>query len=682
MRRGSSMVNFLWLLLVLFSCATAEEHSHRHHEATAAAATATTTTSAPGTLKQQQRLLQLQQAQENGNSNGNGNGNDIGLLDYRHQHPHHHLRHEQHLRAELAGSVGNRQPPSAAKLELEQLAMLPGPGQQHHLRHHNRHHAAWEQRVFPALRHQQQQQQLQQQHRTTIAPATYSRVVTDAPPAHSFSNSSGTRYFDRDGIYAAWMQPRATRAPNWQQLEESYEDGDDDDEYDEDEDEDYDEDADDAATAELAKQMPRYSLFSQKLPSISSNEEDYDAYDQTVDVEVDKNTNNNKHPSVANGHAKAAAKRNVFDWLFKRDKEKVKPQPQSPPVKPSTTEKPKSFLDDNLNDDGDDGDNDEAIDAFSNEQWNKLEHEHKIQHEHYMNKQKHQKEIEALRARNRNTPLIRRGSMRRGGGIDNEAKAAEGLLLLSDTNNNGHNANADNNYSHNYIPGKLTELKNKQLGNPKAVSNSRRGHNPDSELAEKHYRTVMEEAMCHEPQMRCMRVERDPSKIYRPHCTKLFRCSEDSGCCRSRSEICAPKEYHEVELTFYVSTVGSRKSTTEKLSFVNHTKCHCIERTNFYNGALSNVGEMQQAAILNCNCPKLFEKIIQNDGKCRCDCTSSSNHCAYLKTGIEHFSMKDRKCIHQGICKAPTCQYGNYMEKHGRCPNENEQSNYNAHNLS
>ncbi|XP_062120973.1 uncharacterized protein LOC133835105 isoform X3 [Drosophila sulfurigaster albostrigata] len=262
------------------------------------------------------------------------------------------------------------------------------------------------------------------------------------------------------------------------------------------------------------------------------------------------------------------------------------------------------------------------------------------------------------------------------------AKAAEGLLLLSDTNNNGHNANADNNYSHNYIPGKLTELKNKQLGNPKAVSNSRRGHNPDSELAEKHYRTVMEEAMCHEPQMRCMRVERDPSKIYRPHCTKLFRCSEDSGCCRSRSEICAPKEYHEVELTFYVSTVGSRKSTTEKLSFVNHTKCHCIERTNFYNGALSNVGELQQAAILNCNCPKLFEKIIQNDGKCRCDCTSSSNHCAYLKTGIEHFSMKDRKCIHQGICKAPTCQYGNYMEKHGRCPNENEQSNYNAHNLS
>ncbi|KAH8391310.1 hypothetical protein KR215_011106, partial [Drosophila sulfurigaster] len=539
--------------------------------------------SAPGTLKQQQRLLQLQQAQENGNSNGNGNGNDIGLLDYRHQHPHHHLRHEQHLRAELAGSVGNRQPPSAAKLELEQLAMLPGPGQQHHLRHHNRHHAAWEQRVFPALRHQQQQQQ-QQQHRTTNAPTTYSRVVTDAPPAHSFSNSSGTRYFDRDGIYAAWMQPRATRAPNWQQLEESYEDGDEDDEYDEDEDEDYDEDADDAATAELAKQMPRYSLFSQKLPSISSNEEDYDAYDQAVDVEVDKNTNNNKHPSVANGHAKAAAKRNVFDWLFKRDKEKVKPQPQPQPQSPQ-------------------------------------------------------------------------------------------------------NANADNNYSHNYIPGKLTELKNKQLGNPKAVSNSRRGQLVNvllntlfAELAEKHYRTVMEEAMCHEPQMRCMRVERDPSKIYRPHCTKLFRCSEDSGCCRSRSEICAPKEYHEVELTFYVSTVGSRKSTTEKLSFVNHTKCHCIERTNFYNGALSNVGELQQAAILNCNCPKLFEKIIQNDGKCRCDCTSSSNHCAYLKTGIEHFSMKDRKCIHQGICKAPTCQYGNYMEKHGRCPNENEQSNYNAHN--
>ncbi|KAH8378006.1 hypothetical protein KR093_008461 [Drosophila rubida] len=661
------MVHPLWLplLLLLVGCvAAAEEHPHRRHiEAT---------TSAPpgvGGIKQQ-RLLQLQQAQQNGNEIASD-------AVYRHQSQphHHHLRHEQHLRAELAGSMGNRQPPSTAagggKLELEQLALLSGPGQQHHLRHHNRHHAAWEQRVFPALRHQQQQQQ-QQLTSTTVAP----RLVTDAPAA-VLSNTSGTRYFDRDGVYAAWMQPRATRAPNWLQLAASYEDDDDDDDDDEldeddNEDEDYDADAEDAAAAELAKQMPRYSLFSQKLPSISSNEDDYDAYDQPADADATASNshNNNRHPSISAGHSKAAAKRNVFDWLFKRDKEKANKSPAQSQLKTST-EKPKRSSDVVVGE----AENEEGLEAYSNEQWNKLEHEHKIKHDHFINKQKHQKELEALRARNRNTPLIRRGGSMRRGGIDNE------------------HANADNSYSHNYIPGKLTDLKNKQLSNPKDVISNRRGHNPDygkseslfcrfAALAEAHWKSVVEEAMCHEPQMRCMRVERDPSKIYKPHCTKLFRCSEDSGCCRSRSEICAPKEYHEVELTFYVSAIGQRRLSTEKLTFVNHTKCHCIERNNLNNGGLTNVGEVQQATILNCNCPKLFEKIIQNDGKCRCDCTSSSNLCGYLKTGTEHFSMKDRKCILQGICKAPTCQYGSYMEKHGRCPNENEQSNYNGHNLS
>ncbi|KAL7742167.1 hypothetical protein ACLKA6_005440 [Drosophila palustris] len=417
--RGGSMAMLL-LLLLMADLSFTEEHPHRHsHEAT----TSAPPPPAARNRRNQQRLQQLQQAQDGndialdiGNSNSNSN------TYHHHQHQHHHLRHEQHLRAELAGIGGNRQPPAVVKqptqLELEQLAMLPGPGQQHHLRHHNRHHAAWEQRVFPALRHQQ--------HRlappaaaaatatptaatstpTTATPTTTSLnfSVTDAPLPHPLANSS--RYFDREGIYAAWMQPRSTRAPNWQQLVDSYEDDDDDDDEDADDDEDYEDDVDTAAAAELAKQMPRYSLFSQKLPTISSNEQDYDAYDQS-DAESTGKNNNNKHPSVSAGHSKAAAKRNVFDWLFKRDKEKsaivqqtqVKAQPK---VEVATTEKPKSFLDDSLANEEDE-DNDDTIDAFSNEQWNKIEHEH------HLKQQKHQKELQALRERNKNTPLIRGG---------------------------------------------------------------------------------------------------------------------------------------------------------------------------------------------------------------------------------------------------------------------------------
>ncbi|XP_034474587.1 uncharacterized protein LOC117781826 isoform X2 [Drosophila innubila] len=541
--------------------------------------------------------------------------------------------------------------------------MLPGPGQQHHLRHHNRHHAAWEQRVFPALRHQQ--------HRlspplpkptTTIAPtiatalpATFNSSVTDAPHLHPLSNSS--RYFDRDGIYAAWMQPRSTRAPNWQELVDSYEDddGEDDDEDADDEDEDYEDDVDEAAAAELAKQMPRYSLFSQKLPTISSNDKDYDAYDQ-LDAESTASNNNNKHPSVSAGHSKAAAKRNVFDWLFKRDKEKPATLVKIQPKVEVTTEKPKSLLDDSL---ADEEDNDEGnVDAFSNEQWNKIEHEH------HLKQQKHQKELQALRDKNKNTPLIR-GGLRRGG-IDNE--------------------DTDNNYARNYIPGKFTDLKNKQLGTPEAVINTRRQHDPNYALATAHWKQVTKEAVCRVPQKRCVRVENDPSKLYTPHCVQLHRCAEDSGCCHSRTDICAPKEIQEVVKVFHVKSPKSRHSVTENLTFVNHTECHCIDRSNFNAEAVITAVEVKQATILSCNCPRLFEKILQNDGQCRCDCSSSNYHCDFLKRGSEHFSMNDRKCIHQGNCKPPTCQFGTYMEKHGRCPNQHEQvshpSSYNALNMS
>lgn len=369
----------LLLLLLLADLGYTEEHAHRH------AHNGTTNAPPPASSRrhqQQQRLQQLQWAQADNRLDNGGH--------------HHHLRHEQHLRAELAGNENRQPPPSPPKtmqLELEQLAMLGhGPGEQHHLRHHNRHHAAWEQRVFPELH--------QRQHRlglTTAAPAA-AALVTDAPLPQALGGNGtvSTRYFDRDGIYPAWTQPRSTRAPNWQQeIEDDSEDEDEDDDDDDDNDKegDYKDDepvADDSFAAELAKQMPRYSFFSQKLPQISSTEQDYDAYDQDEAALA-----TNRHPNVAASHTKAAAKRNIFDWLFK------------PKLKPKTlTEKPQAQSADHAS-------AEEA--AFSNEQWNKIEHEH------HLKQQQHQKELQALRDsnrnrnRNRNAPLIRAR-----GGIDNE----------------------------------------------------------------------------------------------------------------------------------------------------------------------------------------------------------------------------------------------------------------------
>ncbi|KAH8384273.1 hypothetical protein KR200_008008 [Drosophila serrata] len=381
----------------------------------------TTTAPASGhrSSHQQLRLQQLQEAQQ---------------LEAHQQH-HHHLRHEQHVRAELEA---NHQPPEIGGAGAgagggAQKSFDPHlPMQQHHLRHHNRHHMSWEQRVFPSLRHQQ--------HRLSIATTTSTprNIVTSEAPTTSHHGlvSNHTRYFDREGIYPSWAEPRSTRGPNWrQELDSSSSDEDSDEDDDDDEDYEYDDEANsNAVDEELARQMPRYSLFTQKRPLIESKDLDYDGYDQTdeLDIDLNKNHNSNKHPSVANPHDKSAGKRNIFDWLFKQDKEKElvkKPHTTRAPITTTSTtstttikpivrtEKPKlQLIDANLqinprnNDDDEDYSNEdsdsESDEGFSNEQWNKIEHEH------HLKQQRHQKELLALREKSRNTPLIR--------SIDNE----------------------------------------------------------------------------------------------------------------------------------------------------------------------------------------------------------------------------------------------------------------------
>ncbi|XP_039498911.1 uncharacterized protein LOC120456255 isoform X1 [Drosophila santomea] len=638
-----------WLILILLPLAWANSGDLKG----APVMTTVAPTSGHRSSHQQQRLQQLQEAQQ---------------LEAHQQH-HHHLRHEQHLRAELEG---NHQPPIE---DLEKKALLDPqlPMQQHHLRHHNRHHVSWEQRVFPSLRHQQ--------HRLSIGPGTAMNTMTTEAPTtmHHALISNHSRYFDREGIFPSWAEPRSTRGPNWRQEVDASDSDEDSDEDDEDDYDEYDEDTDSSngVDEELARQMPRYSLFTQKLPHIDLKEPDYNAYDQSdeLDIVSSGNRNGNKYPSVANPHDKSAGKRNIFDWLFKHDREKEavrKPHITSTSTSTTTTttttvkptqmrtERPKlQLIDANLkngagvedfsNEDSDSDSKSEEEEGFSNEQWNKIEHEH------HLRQQKHQKELLAMREKSRNTPLIRN--------IENE--------------------DVENIYARNYVASKVGQKKEEHLGTPEAVIKARRLHaqkqKSERALAHAHMNQVLKEATCRVPQKRCQLVQQDPSKIYTPHCTILHRCSEDSGCCPSRSQICAAKSTHNVELHFFVKS-SKHRSVIEKRTFVNHTECHCIERSTYNEEtAMAHYGQsVVRATILSCTCPKSFEKILQDDGQCRCDCSSGNYDCDWLKRGNEHFAMNDRKCIQQGRCKPPTCEFGPYMDKHGRCPKQHEQPSYNA----
>lgn len=107
-------------------------------------------------------------------------------------------------------------------------------------------------------------------------------------------------------------------------------------------------------------------------------------------------------------------------------------------------------------------------------------------------------------------------------------------------------------------------------------------------------------------------------------------------------------------LQFQVISLNETQGSIEKLTFVNHTECHCVERskqrapeygTSMAKELLNNnqIPYLRRSSILNCNCPNLFEKILQEDGYCRCDCSSGNMGCDWLKRGMEHFSMNDRK---------------------------------------
>ncbi|XP_032311097.1 uncharacterized protein LOC6507092 isoform X3 [Drosophila ananassae] len=298
------------------------------------------------------------------------------------------------------------------------------------------------------------------------------------------------------------------------------------------------------------------------------------------------------------------------------------------------------------------------LELHTMEEWQQIEIAHRRK------KEQHQRQRQMQLQRQQTTAESATAESNAAKSEDNDVRNTGKTL----EDNDGHETG--NIISNNYLPGSSTRRKielHKEGYSKKRFSDM-------NKLAQENVRRVAREAICRIPQKRCLLVQQDTSKEYWPRCAILHRCSEDSGCCR-KGKICAAKSTHNVELYFFVYNLKDSR-TVEKRTFVNHTECHCIERSNYNVETAMAVSSPVRATILSCTCPSAFEKVLQDDGQCRCDCTSSNAGCDSLKRGIEHFSLKDRKCIEQGRCMPPTCEYGHFMKQQGGCPKQHEHPIY------
>lgn len=77
----------------------------------------------------------------------------------------------------------------------------------------------------------------------------------------------------------------------------------------------------------------------------------------------------------------------------------------------------------------------------------------------------------------------------------------------------------------------------------------------DMNKARDHLYKMTNEGSCKTPIRKVIPIQNvypNPSKIFIPHCTILYRCGDDAGCCKFDSQTCVPKETNHVHLYFYV----------------------------------------------------------------------------------------------------------------------------------
>lgn len=103
--------------------------------------------------------------------------------------------------------------------------------------------------------------------------------------------------------------------------------------------------------------------------------------------------------------------------------------------------------------------------------------------------------------------------------------------------------------------------------------------------------------LCRHPRPQIIYPPATPAKVYYPRGTLLHRCADQSGCCPNPGEACRPEAIDTVELVFFVNhfafgrsltAAGGQRTrlknsarnyttTTEVLTFTNHTACKCVK---------------------------------------------------------------------------------------------------------
>lgn len=98
-----------------------------------------------------------------------------------------------------------------------------------------------------------------------------------------------------------------------------------------------------------------------------------------------------------------------------------------------------------------------------------------------------------------------------------------------------------------------------------------------------HHQKMLTEGGCSEPKAHVLAINTlvphsiSSVKKFDPPSTILHRCNSHSGCCFDEKFSCQPKTMETVDLYFFTIELESQKSSVEKLSFVNHTQCECIQ---------------------------------------------------------------------------------------------------------
>ncbi|XP_046388574.1 uncharacterized protein LOC124157680 [Ischnura elegans] len=265
----------------------------------------------------------------------------------------------------------------------------------------------------------------------------------------------------------------------------------------------------------------------------------------------------------------------------------------------------------------------------------------------------------------------------------------------------------------------FSEFKWDVLGNRTAMDEMRRRRlgrlsHSDNEVQEavQHNLKVSREGLCKVPHPKVVQVKDvypHPAKTYLPHCTILHQCGDDTGCCRHETLSCVPRKTKRIELYFYTTTLGSsHRSVVEKLVFYNHTECECqdkmeemmprdtgkatdvmVRHFRHSSGGLRSENTRrwtpltsyrpdrtpEQPPAWNCRCPSLYSVRYPpsgSSGSCSCDCFDKQRECIRAKRGKEYFSLPDRLCIQSEECLPPTCEFGSYIRRAGRCPRKRE----------